>query len=61
MMTDKDIIINNLKKEVCMLYSDRNKITMIEMIIEKANLEEYSKKDLINLINHIKEVLYDGE
>ena len=60
-MTDKDIIINNLKKEVCMLYSDRNKITMIEMIIEKANLEEYSKKDLINLINHIKEVLYDGE
>ena len=44
-----------------MLYGDRNKITMIEMIIEKANLEEYSKEDLINLINHIKEVLYDGE
>lgn len=60
-MTDKDIIINNLKKEVCMLYGDRNKITMIEMIIEKANLEEYSKDNLINLINSIKEVLYDGE
>ena len=60
-MTDKDIIINNLKKEVCMLYSDRNKITMIEMIIEKANLEEYSKDKLINLINSIKEGLYDGE
>lgn len=57
-MPDKDIIINNLKKEVCMLYSDRNKITMIEIIIEKANLEEYSKDDLINLINRIKEVLY---
>lgn len=58
MMTDKDIIINNLKKEVCMLYSDMNKITMIGIIIEKANLDEYSKDDLINLINRIKEVLY---
>jgi len=50
----KETIINNLKRENAWLYSDRNKLTMISMIIEKT-------KDNNIIVDKIKEVLEYGD